>query len=51
MNKDFRSVCFESLFESDLNSDEFIIVKNDLSVNQTLRAEQLLNKLLIIWKK
>ena len=45
MNKDFRSVCFESLFESDLNSDEFIIVKNDLSVNQTLRAEQLLEQI------
>ena len=45
MNKDFRSVCFESLFESDLNSDEFIIVKNDLSVNQTLRAEQLIKQI------
>ena len=45
MNKDFRSICFESLFESDLDIKEFIMVKNDLSVNQTLRAEQLLKQI------
>ena len=45
MNKDFRSVCFESLFESDFDIKEFILIKNDLSVNQTLRAEQLLKQI------
>ena len=45
MNKDFRSVCFESLFESDFDIKEFIMIKNDLSVNQTLRAEQLLKQI------
>ena len=40
MNKDFRQVCFEEMF--DKNIVEIIIEDNALSENQTLRAEQLI---------
>ena len=40
MNKDFRQVCFEELF--DKNIVEINIEDNALSKNQTLRAEQLI---------
>ncbi len=41
MKKDFRYICFESLFESNLITDELILIENDLSENQSLRAKQL----------
>ncbi|MDA2969838.1 MAG: hypothetical protein O3C71_02250 [Actinomycetota bacterium] len=41
MKKDFRYICFESLFESNLKTDELILIENDLSENQSLRAKQL----------
>ena len=34
MKKDFRYICFESLFESNLKTDELILIENDLSENQ-----------------
>ena len=40
MNKDFRQVCFEEMF--DKNIVEITIEDNALSENQTLRAEQLI---------
>ncbi len=40
MNKDFRQVCFEEMF--DKNIVEITIEDNTLSENQTLRAEQLI---------
>ena len=40
MNKDFRQVCFEQYF--DKNLDDIYIDDNELSDNQTLRAEQLI---------
>jgi len=40
MTKDFRTVCFEEVFNKDLNA--VTIPTGVLSKNQTLRAEQLL---------
>tara|TARA_B100001996_G_C18582115_1_gene562651 strand:- start:332 stop:700 length:369 start_codon:yes stop_codon:yes gene_type:complete len=40
MNRDFRHICFQELFETKLT--DIRIPENELSKNQTLRAEQLI---------
>ncbi len=40
MNRDFRHICFQELFENKLT--DIRIPENELSKNQTLRAEQLI---------
>ena len=42
MKEDFRSVCFKILFSSNIDIDNFSLGKNELSENQTIRAEQLI---------
>ena len=42
MKEDFRSVCFKILFSSNIDIDNFSLIKNELSENQTIRAEQLI---------
>ena len=42
MMKDFRAVSFESFFNSDLDSQNVEIVKNNLEENQLLRCTQLI---------
>ena len=42
MKEDFRSVCFKILFSSNIDIDNFSLVKNELSENQIIRAEQLI---------
>ena len=42
MKEDFRSVCFKILFSSNIDIVNFSLIKNDLSENQTIRAEQLI---------
>ena len=42
MKEDFRSVCFKILFSSNIDIDNFSLNKNELSENQTIRAEQLI---------
>lgn len=42
MNKDFRAISFESIFNSDINFEHTEVVKNKLEDNQLLRCNQLL---------
>ena len=42
MIKDFRSISFESIFNSDINFENIEIVKNKLEENQLLRCNQLI---------
>ena len=42
MKEDFRSICFKILFSSNIDIDNFSLIKNELSENQTIRAEQLI---------
>ena len=42
MNKDFRAISFESIFNSDINFEHTEVVKNKLQDNQLLRCNQLL---------
>ena len=42
MKEDFRSVCFKILFSSNIDIENFSLIKNELTENQTIRAEQLI---------
>lgn len=42
MKEDFRSVCFKILFSSNIDIENFSLIKNELAENQTIRAEQLI---------
>ena len=42
MNKDFRAISFQSIFNSDINFEHTEVVKNKLEENQLLRCNQLL---------
>ena len=42
MKHDFRYYTFNSLFSTDSYTDNILLVENDLSENQLLRAQQLL---------
>lgn len=42
MNKDFRAISFESIFNSEINFEHTEVVKNKLEDNQLLRCNQLL---------
>ena len=42
MKHDFRHYSFTSLFSSDSYTDNILLVENDLSENQLLRAQQLI---------
>ena len=42
MKHDFRYYTFNSLFSTDSYSENILLVDNDLSENQLLRAQQLL---------
>ena len=42
MNKDFRAISFESIFNSDINFEHTEVIKNKLEDNQLLRCNQLL---------
>ena len=42
MNKEFRAISFESIFNSDINFEHTEVVKNKLEDNQLLRCNQLL---------
>ncbi len=43
MNHDFRHYSFTSLFSTDSYTENIFLVENDLSENQLLRAQQLIN--------
>ena len=42
MKHDFRHYSFTSLFSTDSYTDNILLVENDLSENQLLRAQQLI---------